>query len=113
MDARRLAALIALAGAPVLARPAPPCAIPDDPIHWVADWCMATLETDDEIAASACIAQHPVARFDSACAAKTHFKRELCRVLRGPRAPADAVKACMRDPAVMGATVRHGGVGGR
>jgi hypothetical protein len=112
MPARRLAALLALASPLALAQAAPPCAIPGEPIQWVADWCMATLQTDDEIPASACIAQHPVSQFDSACAAKTHFKRELCRVLRGPQAAAP-VEECVLDPAVMGATVRRGGVGGR
>jgi hypothetical protein len=112
MIARRLAALLALAGAHALAQPAAPCPVPGAPIHWVADWCMAMLETDDEIPASDCIAQHPVSSFASACAAKLHFKRELCRVLRGPQAPAAALDACVADPAVMGRTVRRGGVGG-
>jgi hypothetical protein len=113
MPARRFAALLALAGAPVLAQPAATCAVPGDAIHWVVDWCMATLETDDEIPASACIAQHPVSAFASDCAAKEHFKRELCRVLRGADASPSALQACVDDPAVMGRTVRNGGVGGR
>jgi hypothetical protein len=113
MKARRLAALLALAGASALAQPAAPCEVPGDAIHWVADWCMATLETDDEIPASACIAQHPLSAFASECAAKRHFKRELCRLLRGPQASAAALQACVSDPAVMGRTVRDGGVGGR
>jgi hypothetical protein len=112
MHARRLAALLALAGARAFAQPAP-CAVPGEPVQWVADWCMATLQTDDEIAASDCIARHPVSAFASGCAAKRHFKRELCRVLRGPQAGADALRACVADPQVMGRTVREGGVGGR
>jgi len=74
---------------------------------------MLTLETDDEIPASDCIAKHPVSAFDSACDAKTHFKREMCAILRGPNASAAAVERCVEDPAVIGRTVRNGGVGGR
>jgi hypothetical protein len=113
MSVRRLAALLAIAGAPSFAQPAPPCAVPGEPVHWVADWCMATLQTDDEIAASDCIARHPVSAFASGCAAKLHFKRELCRLLRGAQATPEALQACVDDPQVMGRTVREGGVGGR
>lgn len=112
MRGRRLAALLALAGAPAFAQPAPPCAVPGEPVQWVADWCMATLQTDDEIAASDCVARHPVSAFASGCAVKLHFKRELCRVLR-PDGGAEALRSCVADPQVMGRTVREGGVGGR
>jgi hypothetical protein len=115
MHARRLAALLALSAATgaALAQAAEPCPVAGEAVQWVADWCMATLQTDDEIAASDCIARHPVSAFASGCAAKRHFKRELCRVLRGPQAGADALRACVADPQVMGRTVREGGVGGR
>jgi hypothetical protein len=94
-------------------QPAPSCLVPGEPIHWIADWCMLTLQTDDEIAASDCIAQQRARRFASACAAKTHFKREMCRVMRAGDASAVAIDQCVADPAVVGRTVRNGGVGGR
>lgn len=111
MRARPLAmAALLLAGG---AARAAPCPVPGDPVHWVADWCMAQLQTDDEIPASDCIAAHPVSAFPSACAAKRHFKRELCVVLRGRDAARRDIERCVADPAVMGRTVRQGGVGGR
>lgn len=113
MDARRLAAVLTLAGAPSLALAQPQCPIPGDAVHWVADYCMATLQTDDEIPASDCIAAHPVNAFASDCAAKRHYKRELCRLLQAADATSAAIEHCVGDPAVLGRTVREGGVGGR
>jgi hypothetical protein len=115
MHARRLAALLALSAATgaALAQAAEPCPVQGEAVQWVADWCMATLQTDDEIAASDCIALHPVSSFASACAAKVHFKLELCRLSGAPQAAPEALQACVDDPRVMGRTVREGGVGGR
>ena len=31
------------------------CELPGEAIHWVMDYCMARLQTDDEIAASDCM----------------------------------------------------------
>jgi hypothetical protein len=114
MKPRWLAAVaLALVGGCGLAQPASECPIPGEALHWVVDYCMATLETDDEIPASDCIAAHPVGAFASACAAKLHFKRELCRLLRSPDASPETIERCVVDPSVMGYTVRNGGVGGR
>jgi hypothetical protein len=113
MRPRRLpvAVALALAGVPAFAQPAAECPIPGDALHWVVDYCMATLQTDDEIPASDCIAAHPLGAFASACAAKLHFKRELCRLLQSPEAPPATIERCVADPAVIGSTVRNGGVG--
>lgn len=84
---------------------------PGEPIQWIADYCMLTLETDDEIAASSCIAQQDRRRFASACENKRHYKRRMCEILvKG--GSHRSVLACTQDPAVKGRTVKHGGVGG-
>lgn len=89
----------------------PACAIPGDVTWWIADDCMAKLETDDEIPASACIAEQSKRRFADACAAKRHYKRSMCRRAKASGA-VDSVERCVADPAFMGRTVRNRGVGG-
>ena len=81
-------------------------------IHWVADYCMARIGTDDEIAASDCIAEQSVGAFRSACAARLHFKRALCEMVVKNGSRAGTVDACVADPGFAGPTVRRGGVGG-
>lgn len=90
----------------------PPCPIPGETIHWVADYCMASIGTDDEIAASDCINRELARKFDSACQAKTYFKRSLCRLLHEHGTIQGGIEQCVNDPAVQGRTVRQGGVGG-
>jgi hypothetical protein len=86
---------------------------PGEPIQWVADYCMAEIGTDDEIAASDCISRQSMVLFGSECAAKLHFKRALCGVAMKRGTGSGTVDACVRDPAFMGSTVRNGGVGAR
>jgi hypothetical protein len=82
------------------------CPVPGEKIWWIADYCMAKLETDDEIAAGACINQELEIRFSDDCLAKRYFKRQLCQVVQRDRA-----SECARDPKFAGPTVRNGGVG--
>jgi len=105
-----LAALLH-AGASSAAEPSA-CRIAGDKVHWVADYCMARLQTDDEIAAGACINAELDKAFSNDCAAKVHYKKILCEaaLARGDRK--DGVEACLADPAFAGSTVRNGGVGG-
>ena len=84
-----------------------------EPIHWIADYCMARIGTDDEIAASDCISRESASTFTSACAAKLHFKRALCKTVVDYGTTKRTVDECVKDPAFMGSTVRNGGVGGR
>lgn len=102
-------ALLACTGGAVAAGP---CTAPGEPIHWIADYCMLTLETDDEIAASACMEREGRRRFRSDCAASTFFKRRMCEVTIRSGTRAGTVGQCVRDPAFQGRTVRLGGVGG-
>src|SRR5215212_2668972 len=78
------------------------CAIPGEPVQWIADYCMLKLETDDEIAASDCIQAEGRRRFSDNCAVKLHFKRRMCeRMIRGGTR-SGSVTRCVRDPAFMG-----------
>ena len=80
--------------------------MPGEKIWWIADYCMAKLQTDDEIAAGECINQDLGIRFSDDCVAKRYFKRQLCQVVQKGRA-----SECARDPNFAGPTVRNGGVG--
>lgn len=90
----------------------PACPIAGETIHWVADYCMASIGTDDEIAASDCIHQQLELKFENACQAKAHFKRSLCRLLHEHGTIQDSIEQCVNDPSFQGRTVRQGGGGG-
>ncbi len=91
----------------------PSCEIPGEKIHWIADYCMARLETDDEIPAMDCIAKENAVPFRSACAAKRHYKKAMCELSISRRTLNGELERCVADPEYVGATVRNGGVGGR
>ncbi len=106
-------ALGALLAGPGVAIAAAQCPIPGEKIHWIADFCMAKLETDDEIAAGDCIGAELERAPRDACAAKRKYKRALCELsIKNGHLKPD-VRACLADPAFAGSTVRNGGVGGR
>ncbi len=89
------------------------CPAPGEPVQWRADYCMLKLETDDEIAASACIVEEGKRRFRSTCASNTHFKRRMCELMIRSGTRGSSLAQCVQDPDFMGGTVRRGGVGGR
>lgn len=88
------------------------CRIPGTKIHWVADYCMSKLETDDEIAASSCIGEEVKRAFMTDCAAKLHYKRMMCALAISRNQRQDDIDSCLADNDFVGATVRKGGVGG-
>ena len=103
----------ALAAVTLIASAADPgCEVPGDKVHWIADYCMAKLGTDDEIAAGDCINEELTRRFASDCAAKLHYKKQMCEaaVQRGDFK--GGVQACLADRSFAGPTVSNGGVGG-
>ena len=80
-------------------------------MHWIADYCMSKLETDDEIAASSCInAEIRIAHADE-CFAKRHYKRALCELVIFRKARPGRVEDCVNDKGFAGSTVRNKGVG--
>lgn len=83
------------------------CPVPGEKVHCIADYCMARLQTDDEIPAMPCINEELKNAPADDCEAKRRYKRKLCGVVRGGE-----VERCVGDPAFMGRTVRNGGVGG-
>lgn len=89
----------------------PACAIPGEPVQWIADYCMAEIGTDDEIAASDCIHRQLEHKFADACQAKAHFKRALCRLMLAHDTLQGTLEQCVNDPSFQGRTVRQGGVG--
>jgi len=105
-----LAAMVA--ATPVLAQ-SRGCPAAGERIHWMADYCMSKLETDDEIAASPCIDEELKRAFKGDCAAKIYYKNALCRLSIFRKLRPDGIKSCLADQTFMGPTVRNGGVGGR
>jgi hypothetical protein len=95
-----------------VAEPLGTCPIQGEVIHWVADYCMFRLATDDEIAAGDCIADEIKASARNECAAKTHYKRALCELVTKRDARQDSIEKCMADKSFMRSTVRAGGIGG-
>lgn len=110
-EAKACIALAALAFA-AAAGAAPPCPVQGDRIHWVVDYCMMKMETDDEIAVSDCIEAERAKRFRSACASNTHYKQRMCEQMVRQELRKGTVAQCVRDPAFKGRTVERGGVGG-
>jgi hypothetical protein len=104
-------AAIALAAWALSAGAEDPCLAAGEPIHWVADYCMLKMETDDEIAVSDCIAEERKARFPNACASNTHFKKRMCEQMIRNGTRAGTIGSCVKDPAFKGRTVEAGGVG--
>lgn len=95
---------------PASAPAATACEIPSEPVHWIADYCMLVLQTDDEIAAGDCIARELAGRQGDACMVKQRYKRLMCEIAVS-RDRKGTVAACLKDPAFQGSTVRNGGVG--
>lgn len=99
------------AATPVLAQPRE-CPIAGTKIHWIADYCMSKLETDDEIAASSCIGVEAAIEFTNDCVAKLYYKRTMCQSAISRKQRQDDIKSCLADKEFTGSTVRNGGVGG-
>jgi len=72
---------------------------------------MAQLETDDEVAAGACVGRESKKRFTNDCAAKIYYKRQMCRLSVDRKTRKGSVQSCEADGAFIGTTVRKGGVG--
>jgi hypothetical protein len=111
---RRLKAGVLLAGLLLLANAAaakPACRAEGEPIQWIADYCMLTLGTDDEIAASACIEKESKRRFAGRCASNMHYKTKMCRIMAAAGTRQGSVEQCVKDPTFKGRTVENGGVG--
>jgi hypothetical protein len=90
-------------------KPDTECEIPGEAIQWQADYCMAYYQTDDLVAADACMRVESRTGHGEECARRRHFKQEWCRlqVKYGPSA--QTLAQCIADPAQAGATVRGGG----
>jgi hypothetical protein len=87
------------------------CPIEGDRVHWIADYCMSKLETDDEIPASKCINEEIETRFPDECVAKRHYKRALCELAIARKSRSGSVEQCLHDNRFAGPTVRNKGVG--
>jgi hypothetical protein len=103
--------LLLLLVAPAYGQDSPPCSIAGDKIHWIADFCMSEIGTDDEIAAMDCISQELRRPFPDDCAAKRHYKRKMCEGAVSRQTVAGTLESCLEDEDFMGYTVRNKGIG--
>jgi hypothetical protein len=105
--------LVALAAWASLANAEDSCPAAGEPIHWVADYCMLKMETDDEIAVSRCMEEERKARFPDACASNTYFKKRMCEQMIRNGTRGGTLAQCVQDQTFKGRTVQAGGVGAR
>ena len=83
------------------------CALPGQQVQWVADYCIASIESDDKVTAAWCIREESRTRFHSACGAKQYYKRELCKLRIDSGSVAGPIDRCAGDPAFVGSTVER------
>jgi hypothetical protein len=91
----------------------PDCPVEGELVHWIADYCMAHLETDDEIVAGDCIADELKKSEKDTCSRKRDYKQALCELARARGTLTVPVEQCVSDRNFAGRTVQHGGVGAR
>lgn len=87
------------------------CPIAGPRIHWIADYCMSKLQTDDEITASDCINEEILIVYPDDCVAKHHYKRALCQLTISRNTQSGSIESCFNDKSFMGSTVRNKGIG--
>ncbi len=104
--------LIAMSAATPASAQRRECPVEGTKTHWIVDYCMASLETDDEIPASACIGEELKRAFRNDCAAKLYYKRAMCRKSISTKQREDSIGSCVADKNFKGYTVRNKGVGG-
>jgi hypothetical protein len=82
------------------------CEIPGDAYSWQADYCLAESQSDDLLAAQACMDRESHTRHGEECARRRHFKREWCRKLVDGGAMSGSFAECIADPERTGAIVQ-------
>jgi hypothetical protein len=86
------------------------CPVPGEPVQWIADYCLARVQSDDLIAAGPCMERETArVRRLGACAIKKRYKARLCQSLLAAGARAGSLAACVSDPAFSGKIVRDNG----
>lgn len=108
-----LALLFALLVASAYGADTVACFIEGSRIHWIADYCMSRLQTDDEMAASACIDEESRIAYPDECVAKRHYKRALCELVISRNSRSGSIDNCLNDKSFAGSTVKNDGIGGR
>src|SRR6218665_1905642 len=108
---RHLPALLALAASAASADPAK-CAIPGEPVHWAADYCMYAAATDDFAHPKVveCFDKQPDVKAANACRVKAKYKTDICAIVVRGGSYKGTVSACVRDKSFSGPTVRNGGL---
>lgn len=104
--------MVAISAAAPVSAQARECPVGGMKIHWIADYCMSILETDDEIAAGSCIGAEIKRTFKNDCAAKLYYKKAMCRNAISREQRQDGIDRCIADKEFTGSTVRNRGVGG-
>jgi hypothetical protein len=82
------------------------CEIPGESVKWQADYCMARMQTDDLVAAQACMDHESQLRQGEECARRRHYKREWCRQVVDQHLLQRSFAECIADPEQGGAIVK-------
>ena len=86
------------------------CAIPGEPIRWMAAYCMAVAETDDleSEAVQGCMRSQKAPKFRDLCKEKKFWKKKWCgaRVKQGSEK--DGISKCAANPLNLPAGVEKG-----
>jgi len=95
------------------AEAATPCEIKGPAVLWAYDACMGHHETDDPlhpgVVACADRGQRLIQAWGE-CKAKRISKERMCLLLQQTEDRRSSLRSCMRDPGVVGSTVRNGGL---
>lgn len=108
---RHLSVLLAFAASAASAHPGK-CAIPGEPVHWAADYCMYAAATDDFAHPKVveCFDKQPDVKDARACPAKVKYKTDICAIVVRDGSYKGTVAACVRNNLFSGRTVRNGGL---
>ena len=87
-------------------RPDNDCEIPGESGQWVADYCLAAVQTDDLVAAQPCIDHERNRHHGEECAMRREYKQDWCRLVVRNGARAGSFAECIGDPHAAGAIVK-------
>ena len=105
---KAIALVVALCPLTLLASDRVACPVPGRAIQWIADYCMYTEQTDDVVAAGACIDRKQARSGTDDCATRLRYKTRLCKLHIADGTRQGSLEACISDAAFSGNIVRNG-----
>jgi hypothetical protein len=87
-------------------KPDADCEIPGESGQWMADYCLAAVQTDDLVAAQPCLEHERNRRHGEECATRREYKQDWCRLVVRSGAREGSFAQCIADPHAAGAIVK-------